>query len=63
MRWAFWVAGVATSAVGVALVRLVVPHLGAPAALAVYGLGVVLAVAGLVIIVFGLSRRYRNPSA
>jgi hypothetical protein len=60
LRLKYWIAGVVTAGVGLVLVRLISPQITqSMVKLAVYFAGVTLALAGLVIIVFGISRRTR----
>ncbi len=63
MRIWFWVIGIVTSGVGLLLARVVPRLLDQPALqVAAYLVGVALALAGLIIIVFGVARANKKSS-
>jgi hypothetical protein len=60
LKLRYWIAGIVTAGIGLVLVRVISPHVTqSMVKLAVYFAGVTLALAGLVIIVLGISRRSR----
>ena len=56
----YWVVGTLAAFVGVALARVVAPHLSPSARIACTVGGQLLALAGLALIAFGVSRRVRR---
>jgi hypothetical protein len=64
LRIKIWLPGVVTSAVGLLLAKVIAGLINQPTVqLAVYLSGVTLALAGLVIIAFGIARRGKNGGA
>lgn len=58
----YWIAGTLIALAGVALARLVAPSLGSPTRLYCTVGGQLLALAGLVLLAYGVSRRVRRDS-
>jgi len=53
----YWIAGIATSLIGIVLARVVAPHFADKAGVIVKFLGQLLAIIGLFIIAIGVNRR------
>lgn len=57
----FWLAGLLLAALGVAIARLVSPYFTQPVAvLVLYGVGILLAFAGLGLIMYGMKKNARK---